>query len=129
MASGRVLVDTSLFIEHLRSREKSATTLYRLQETAEPETGAIVAAELFYGARRQGSEEQVAAVLEPFFIHDFTSAMAARLPGIVQAMLRDNRTADLRDLMIAATALETGLPVATLNKKHFECISGIEIAD
>ncbi|MCC6577398.1 MAG: type II toxin-antitoxin system VapC family toxin [Flavobacteriales bacterium] len=51
-----------------------------------------------------------------------------RLAASLQANLRRRRIhVALPDLLIAATAMEAGLPVATLNKKHFEAIPGIKL--
>lgn len=36
---------------------------------------------------------------------------------------------DLADLFIAATALTSNLPFATLNRKHFDRIDGLRIID
>ena len=50
MEGERVLADTTLFIEHLRVKDKAETTLYRLAQYMRIETCAIVPAEIFYGA-------------------------------------------------------------------------------
>jgi len=34
---------------------------------------------------------------------------------------------DTPDIMIAGTALQNNMPVATLNRKHFERITGLEL--
>lgn len=127
MAGRRVLADTSLFIEHLRARDKTKTHLYRLASKAEVETCSIVAAEIFYGARRPEAEEQAWSVLRPFPIHPFTVEMAARGSAIVRELQKNNRLQDVRDVMIAATALELELPIATLNRTHFSQIPGLKL--
>ncbi|MCE5228526.1 type II toxin-antitoxin system VapC family toxin [bacterium] len=129
MASRRVLVDTSLFIEHLRARDKMATHLFRLSNESTIETCAIVAAEIFYGARQPEAEEQAKSVLFPFQIHAFTIEMALRASAIVQSLKKINKVQDLRDVMVAATALELGIDMVTLNRKHFEKIPGLRIKD
>ena len=40
---------------------------------------------------------------------------------------RKRQQVDIADLFIAATALSNGLPIATLNKKHFERIEKLII--
>ena len=125
MAAERVLADTSLFIEHLRSRDKTQSTLYRALLASEVETCAIVAAEVLVGARTPESEANARSLLRPFVIHAFTAAMAERLPQMVQELRARGQTRDLRDLMIAATAAVLGLPIATLNRAHFEDLSGV----
>ncbi|MFH0794467.1 MAG: hypothetical protein V2A74_10590, partial [bacterium] len=61
VAGQRVLADTSVFIEHLRSRDKTSTLLYFLTGEYDVETCAIVAAKIFYGARNPGAEEAARA--------------------------------------------------------------------
>lgn len=128
MDGQKVLADTSLFIEHLRARSKGSTHLYRLVQSAEVETCAIVAAEVFYGARNPEAETQARAVLRPFLVHPFTVEMASRQCTILPELRKQNRIPDLRDLMISVTALELELPIATLNPAHFEPIPGLELA-
>lgn len=127
MANRRVLVDSSVFIEHLRARDKTKTHLYELENKAEVETCSIVAAEIFYGARRIEAEERAWALLRPFPIHAFTLEMASRGSAIVRELMKTNRIQELRDIMIAATALDLGLPVATLNRSHFEKIPELKL--
>lgn len=129
MARRRVLADTTLFIEHLRAPDKTTTHLYFLTGKTQVETCAIVAAEIFYGARKPDAEEAAWSVLRPFSIHPFTVEMAARQCSILPDLRAQNRVPDLRDLMIAVTALELNLPLATLNPSHFEFIPGLVAQD
>lgn len=129
MDAERVLADTSLFIEHLRSRDKSSTRLYRETSRRQVETSAIVAAEIYYGARTSDAELQARSALAPFIIHAFTPEMAARQGEIVRELVRQNRLQDMRDVMIAACALELGLPVAKLNRSHFESVPGLALIE
>lgn len=129
MEGRRVLADTSLFIEHLRSRDKTNTHLYRLSIYADVETSALVVAEIFYGARRLELEEQAVATLRPIPIHPFEVEMSVRMGALVRDLLKINCMVDIRDLMIASTALELGLPVATLNHSHFSRIPGLALVD
>jgi len=55
--------------------------------------------------------------------------MAARQPALVRKLTRANRLPDIRDLMIAVTALELGLPIATFNRQHFQTIPEIVLLD
>ncbi len=127
MDSQRVLADTSLFIEHLRAKDKTATLLYRLTNQKQVETCAIVAAEIYYGARKKEAEDAATALLQPFIVHPFTLSMAARQSAILIPSIKLNRTIDLRDLMIGVTAIELEMPIATLNRAHFDGIPGLEV--
>ncbi|MEN6627670.1 MAG: type II toxin-antitoxin system VapC family toxin [Candidatus Sumerlaeia bacterium] len=127
MESRRVLADTSLFIEHLRAPDKTQTHLYRLALKSEVETCSIVAAEIYYGARKIESEKQASAVLAPFIVHPFTAAMAERMSRIVRELRKKNQMQDIRDVMIAAAALELNVSLATINRAHFERMPGLRL--
>jgi len=127
MEDGRVLADTSLFIEHLRSRDKTSTTLFRLTEQFNVETSAVVAAEVFFGARTEIAERQAWSVLRPFPIHPFTVEMAARMTTLLTGLIHINRIPDIRDMMIATASIEMGIPLATLNLSHFEAVPGLSL--
>ena len=129
MARRRVLADTTLFIEHLRAQDKEDTRLYKLAEKNQVETCAVVAAEVFYGTRSPDKERQAWSVLRPFPIHPFTIQMAAKQSAVLPDLVQRNKVPDIRDMMIAATAIVLGLPVATLNRSHFEEIPGLELFD
>jgi predicted nucleic acid-binding protein len=47
--------------------------------------------------------------------------------GIYQQLKQQNKLIDMPDIMIAGTALQSNMPLATLNRKHFERITGLEI--
>jgi len=105
------------------------TFLYRLAAQGEVETSAIVATEVFYGARKPESERQALSLLGVFPVHPFTVSIAARQCAVLPELVRSNRVPDLRDLLIAVTALELEIPIATLNRAHYEDIPGLEIVD
>ena len=47
--------------------------------------------------------------------------------SIHKALKRKNKMIEIPDLLIAATALTHQLPIATINKKHFERVEGLLI--
>lgn len=129
MAGRRVLADTSLFIEYLRARDKTATHLFNLTRMASVETVAIVAAEIFYGARKIDSEARAFKLLDAYPVHSFTRDMAARQSSMLRELIRMNQMIEIRDSMIAAAAIELSLPIATLNRSHFFHIPGLILED
>lgn len=48
---------------------------------------------------------------------------------IQHSLKRKRKQLDIADLFIAATAATNNLPIATLNKKHFERVDNITLAD
>ena len=130
MEARRVLIDTTLFIEHFRARDKSATTLVRIHEQRHVLfTSTIVVAELCYGARNATQRADVIKVLARMRILPFTARMALRVSIEVEKLRRSNQITGMRDLAIACAALEAGLPVATKNQREFARVSGVRVFD
>ena len=63
MADSRVLIDTSILIEHLRKQDRSKSILYNLIDSHELYVSTIVEFELFIGAISEQKVEDVQNVL------------------------------------------------------------------
>ena len=57
----------------------------------------------------------------------FESPMVVHACKIKRQLKTIGKQIDPLDLFIAATAIDAGLPLATLNRKHFEPIDGLEL--
>jgi predicted nucleic acid-binding protein len=66
-------------------------------------------------------------VLEHIEVLPLGSREVRRAATIQAELKRQRKQVTLPDLFIAATALEADLPVATLNRKHFESIPDLRI--
>lgn len=108
-----VLVDTDIFIDHLRGAVQMKAGRHRLSYSV------ITRAELFAGAT---GTDLAARVLAPFREISVDRAIAERAGRI-------RRESGLRmpDALIAATALERKLSLVTRNKKHFDQVRGLRI--
>lgn len=60
-------------------------------------------------------------------IEFYRNKAAKQAIGIYQRLKQKNKLIDVPDIMIAGTALQHNMPLATLNRKHFERITGLEI--
>jgi predicted nucleic acid-binding protein len=47
--------------------------------------------------------------------------------GIYQELKAKNKLIEIPDILIAATALVNNIPLATINKKHFNRINGLHL--
>ncbi len=108
-----ILVDTDIFVDHLRGAVELRAGQHRLHYSV------ITRAELFAGSTGTGLAARVLAPLREIPVDRAVTERAGRI----------RRESGLRmpDALIAATALEHGLGLATRNRKHFELVRGLRI--
>ena len=109
-----VLLDTDVFVDHLRGARK-------LPEVSGAYS-VITRAELFAGAEKD--ELAVRALLElhtEFAVDPATAERAGRL--------RRSASIRLPDALIAATALEHGLDLVTRNRRDFAKVRGLRVRE
>jgi hypothetical protein len=80
----------------------------------------VTRAELFAG--NESEEPAVTALLARLTELDVTVEIALRAGRI-----RRTTQLDVPDALIAATALEHGMPVMTRNRRHFERVAGLVV--
>ena len=97
---------------------------------------AITVAELQHGVRRADTSVRRSTrtqfldeVLLVFPTYPLTAPIAQRLGDLDADLQLAGQRRDLPDLIIAATALELDFAVATRNRKHFENIPGLRLAE
>ena len=130
MDTRAILIDTSLFIEHIRARDKASTLLARIHGSRRAlVTSSIVAAELCYGARTVAMRADVMTLLSMTRIIPFSETMAFRLSWEAERLKATNAMIGFRDLAIACVALEERFPVATHNQREFERVEGLDLLD
>lgn len=106
-----VLVDTDIFIDHLRGASPLRAGRHRLHYSV------VTRAELFAG---NAGTDLAAQLLAPFRELPVDRAVAERAGRIArEAGVR------LPDAIIAATALEHRLSLATRNRRDFERVRGL----
>ena len=108
-----VLVDTDIFIDHLRGAAELKPGRHRLHYSV------ITRAELFAGAT---ATDLAARVLAPFREIPVDRAIAERAGRI-----RREHGLRIPDALIAATALEQGCSLATRNTKDFGTVRGLRL--
>ncbi|MCR8557039.1 type II toxin-antitoxin system VapC family toxin [Mucilaginibacter sp. BJC16-A38] len=124
-----MVVDTGILIEHLRAKNKLATSLYLIPDDSELFISTISLYELYMGATTSEKEKDAEDLAADFSILPFTAAAAVKAAEIYRQLKKTNKLIEFRDIFIAATCIVNDLPVATLNKKHFERIEGLNVAN
>ena len=108
-----LLVDTDIFIDHLRGAVALVPGRHRLHYSA------ITRAELFAGSTATNLSTQL---LAPFRELGVDRAVAERAGRIAREF-----GVRLPDALVAATAVEHGLGLVTRNRKHFDSIRGLRL--
>ena len=114
MALADLLVDTDVFVDHLRGHRAFAADGDHIHFSA------ITRAELFAG--RNAHEDPVRLLLASFTEIDVDRSIADG-----GGRLRRAHSIALPDALIAATALRHELTLVTRNVKDFEAISGLSV--
>ena len=122
-----MVVDTGIFIEHLRASEKTKTALYGIFERDDICLSSVTLYELMAGATTQSKKEDIFLITSNFQVLDFSEAVAYRAAEIYRQLKKENLLIEFRDIFIAATCLEFDFPILTLNKKHFQRIKGLSL--
>jgi predicted nucleic acid-binding protein len=85
----------------------------------------VTVAELYAGEKITEDEEAVLdSLMKPFQVTDVDSEISMQAGRLVRQWRRSHGMG-LLDAVIAATALTEGVPVLTLNAKHFYFIPGL----
>ncbi len=117
-----VLIDTSIFIDYLRQKDKAGTVLsLLLSRDIDPAISLVTVGELYAGLSSVTQTDEIERLLGigEMIALDVDSARSggkiARDTGI-----------GLLDGFIAATALQMDYPLATLNTKDFRKVRGVK---
>lgn len=108
-----LLIDTDIFIDHLRGTAAIKVARHRLHYSV------ITRAELYAG---NTATDLAAQLLAPFREITVDRAIAERAGRVAREF-----GVRLPDAVIAATALEHGLGLVTRNVKHFNTVRGLRL--
>jgi len=121
--SGRVLIDTSVWVEFFRGRNETLVeNVSALLKTGRAAYTGIIALELLNGAKGQKDLEvlhDAFDIMQRISENDATFTSAGRMG---YDLARKGVTASTVDLLIAQTAIENSMPLMTLDK-HFDAMA------
>ncbi|MGB4966060.1 MAG: type II toxin-antitoxin system VapC family toxin [Microgenomates group bacterium] len=123
-----ILIDTSVIIDFLRQPQNDEAPLLKLVDTRKPLAISIIThAELYSGKstwENLNVQENIEGLLQDLSILPISESISKHA-----GKLRSEKNIGLFDALIAATALEENIPLATLNIKHFAGIKGLTITN
>ena len=83
--------------------------------------------ELLFGvarSRKKIGEDELLAALS---VAPFDAAAARRAAALHDELIRQNRDIGIKDVLIAAICLDRGLPLLTLNERHFARVRDLDL--
>ena len=129
MADKIILVDTSILIDYYRKTDKNNSTWIALVKQGYSfAISAVTKYEIYSGA----TPIQLAfwdSILQAITVLPLDEAAVDTAVATNSALKKKRKQIDLADLFIAATAIASKLPLATLNRKHFERIDTLRLID
>lgn len=123
----KVLIDSSILIDYFRKTNKDRTEWMKLtKQQFEFATSVIAKYEIYSGATDQQLElwDSIFENIEVIPVGEVSVDVAV---WINAALKRERKQIAIPDLLIAATAVLNEMPLATLNKRHFERIAMLEL--
>ena len=126
--AGLVVVDTDLVIDFLRGRGDGAALLRRLLVDRRLRLTAITAFELRLGADAPRRQDDIARLLRSRTL-PLDRAAALRGGSVASSLRAAGRDIGMADCLQAGTCLRHQLPLATRNRRHFERVDGLALAD
>jgi tRNA(fMet)-specific endonuclease VapC len=127
MESARLVVDTSIFIDYLRAKDKKRTDLYKIPNSIRIYISSVTLYELLMGATDEEKRNDVRLLTEDTIVLPFDDSVSIRASEIYHDLRKANKMIEFRDIFIAATCLIYNLPIRTTNKNHFQRIKGLKI--
>lgn len=126
MEGQTVLVDTTILIDYFRKKRKDKTALYALSLEYSLAISTITEFEFLVGLKEENAGFAV-QLFERFIVFPFDSECVKAAASVYRGLKQKNRLIPAPDIFIAATAIVNGISLATLNKRHFQRIDGLEL--
>ena len=129
MAEKIVLADTSLLIDFFRKSDKSKSKLISLIRQGYIFCICVITEYEIYSGATESQLDYWQEFLKKIDVVHLDQAAVKEAVNINNQLKTKRKQIDLADLFIAAIAVSNNLPVATLNKKHFERIESLLLVE
>ena len=118
------IVDSNVLIDAIRNRQPALGFLEGAADAGALWSSVLVRTELWIGSR-PGEDDRIANLMDRIAWHDVTPSIADHA-GRLGAPFRLTHHIGVVDLVLAATAIELGGTVATLNVRDFPMFPGLQ---
>lgn len=121
------LIDTTILVGASRKKPDAVNFLTAVSAGGPPPVSVVAVMELYVGARDARDLATLQSFIASYFtVASLTDAASLRALGLV-VQFTLSYGLEVPDALIAATALKLGLPIYTLNTKHFQMIPGLTV--
>jgi len=124
-----IIADTDVLIDYLEGRGLGAEAVFQALRRDELQTTTINYFELLAGARRRRQQESILALLESIQVLPLDVDAARRAAEVRQQLERSGIGIGMGDSLIAGIALARGATLLTRNKRHFDRVPGLPLAE
>ena len=122
-----VVIDACVFIKHWRSKNKAETLLTKLiQQQRDLYVSAVAKYEVLVGADAKDMSGWY-YLFDGITVLAFDDTTIETARSISLQLKQENKMIDVIDILIASTAIVNDLPLATLNRNHFERVRGLRL--
>jgi len=123
----RILIDTDVIIWHMRGNENARTAIYQIEK---PVISIITQMELVQGLRNKQEQVMLHRFLEQlgFEMLPVSDVISHRALFLMEEWRLSHQML-MADAMIAATAIEHGLPLLSGNGKHYRFLKMLTLED
>jgi len=123
----RLVLDTSVLIDHLRGRPRAATTLIpdAISRGDELCSSYVVRAEVLAGMRA-GEEDATRDLLRLISWHEVDESASEAAGALGRRYLASHPGIEVADLIVAALAQHLDAELKTTNLKHFPMFKGLK---
>ena len=119
MVKETILIDTSLFIDYYRKKNKENTLLVELAKKYDFAISVITKFELLMGVKDKEERLFWQSLFKDIIIFPLADKEVEMSTEIMKHLRATNKLIGLQDIFIAATAIENRISLATLNLKDF----------
>lgn len=122
-----MVVDTNIFIDHLRAKDKLKTALFNTYSNSELFISPVTIYELYMGVNSVEKKKYIELIVEPFQVYNFDKTISIEAANIFLQLKRKNQLIEFRDIFIAATCIINNQPLLTKNTKHIQRIKKLTL--
>lgn len=117
-------MDTSVLVDLLRGYQPARDVLEQRRALGPLHASEVTRLEVLAGMR-PSEERRTRGLLDSLHFHPLDAHVAEEAGALGRRWLASHGSIDSADLAIAATALHLGLPLLTMNVRHFPMLEGL----